>query len=75
MTQQAILGWTLGDWSLQGACDLRASIPRAYRGRTMRSDHWDTYAAFPKRAHRSCGKHEGETCYVERWFGTLRVRL
>ena len=71
-----IVGWTLGDRSLQGAADLRASLPVGYRGRATRSDFWDAYAAaFPKRTHRSCGKADGETCYVERWFGTLRARL
>ena len=70
-----IVGWTLGDRSLQSACDLRASLPKEYRGRATRSDYWDAYAAaFPERTHRSCGKAEGETCHVERWFGTLRAR-
>jgi transposase len=32
-------------------------------------------AAFPKRTHRLCGKEEGETNHVERWFGTLRARI
>ena len=31
-------------------------------------------AAFPKGTHRRCGKEAGETCPVERWFGTLRAR-
>ena len=70
-----IVGWTLGDRSLQSACDLRASLPKGYRGRATRSDFWDAYAAaFPKHTHRSCGKADGETCHVERWFGTLRAR-
>ena len=70
-----IVAWTLGDRSLQGAADLRAALPKDYRGRTTRSDYWDAYAAvFPERTHRSCGKAEGETCHVERWFGTLRAR-
>lgn len=71
-----IVAWTLGDRSLQSACDLRASLPKGYRGRATRSDFWEAYAAaFPRRTHRSCGKEEGETCHVERWFGTLRARL
>ena len=71
-----IVAWTLGERSLQSARDLRASIPKAYRRRATRSDFWDAYAtAFPARTHRSCGKEEGETCHVERWFGTLRARL
>ena len=70
-----IVGWTLGDRSLQSACDLRASLPRGYRGRTTRSDLWEAYAAaFPTRTHRCCGKEQGETHHVERWFGTLRAR-
>ena len=71
-----IVGWTLGDRSLQSACDLRASLPRGYRNRATRSDYWDAYAAaFPTKTHRSCGKADGETCHVERFFGTLRARL
>ena len=54
-----IVGWTLGDRSLQSACDLRAALAPGYRKR---------------RTHRCCGKEEGETCHVERWFGTLRAR-
>ena len=70
-----IVAWTLGDRSLQSASDLRASLPRGYRSRATRSDFWDAYAtSFPKRTHRCCGKEAGETCHVERWFGTLRAR-
>ena len=55
--------------------DLRAALPKGDRGRATRSDYRDAYAAvFPSRTHRACGKHEGETCHVERWFGTLRAR-
>ena len=70
-----VVGWTLGDRSLQSACDLRAALAPGYRNRTTRRDFRDAYAAaFPARTHRSCGKGDGETCYVERWFGTLRAR-
>ena len=71
-----VVAWTLGDRSLQSALDLRVALPKGYRGRATRSDYWEAYAAaFPGRTHRSCGKGDGETCYVERWFGTLRARL
>ena len=71
-----IVAWTLGDRSLQSACDLRASLPKGYRRCATRSDFWDAYAAaFPARTHRACGKEEGETNHVERWFGTLRARV
>ena len=71
-----IVGWTLGDRSQQSASDLRAALPKGYRGRATRSDFWDAYAAaFPKHTHRCCGKAEGETNHVERWFGTLRARV
>ena len=70
-----IVAWTLGDRSLQSACDLRASLPGDYRGCATRSDFWEAYAgAFPAENHRACGKEEGETNHVERWFGTLRAR-
>ena len=70
-----IVGWTLGDRSLQSACDLRATLPKGYRGRATRSDFWEAYAtAFPKHTHRGCGKGDGETNHVERWFGTRRAR-
>ena len=71
-----IVGWTLGNRSLQSGSDLRASLPKGYRGRATRRDLWDAYAAaFPAKTHRSCGKGDGETCHVERWFGTLRARV
>jgi insertion element IS1 protein InsB len=71
-----IVAWTLGDRSLQSASELRASLPKGYRGRATRSDGWEAYAAaFPKHTHRCCGKADGETNHVERWFGTLRARL
>ena len=71
-----IVGWTLGDRSQQSAADLRASLPKGYRGRATRSDYWEAYAAaFPAHTHRACGKAEGETNHVERWFGTLRARV
>ena len=71
-----IVGWTLGDRSLQSAADRRAALPKGYRGRATRSDYWEAYAAaFPARTHRSCGKADGETCHVERWFCTLRQRV
>ena len=70
------MGWTLGDRSLPSAADLRADLPPGYRLCATRSDYWDAYAAvFPQRIHRCCGKEQGETCHVERWFGTLRARL
>ena len=70
-----IVAWTLGDRSEQSAADLRATLPKDYRHCATRSDFWDAYAAaFPRGTHRSCGKEEGETCHVERWFGTLRAR-
>ncbi len=71
-----IVAWTLGDRSQQSAADLRASLPKEYRARATRSDLWEAYAAaFPARTHRCCPKAEGETCHVERWFGTLRARV
>ena len=70
-----IVAWTLGDRSLQSACGLRAALPKDYRRSATRSDYWEAYrAAFPTRTHRACGKHEGETNHVERWFCTLRQR-
>ena len=67
---------TLGDRSLQSACDVRADLPGGYRGRATRRDYWDAHAAaFPKQTHRGCGKEQGDTNHVERWFGTLRARL
>ena len=71
-----VVAWTLGDRSLQSACDLRASLPEDYRHCATRSDFWEAYAAaFPAETHRCCGKAEGETNHVERWFGTLRARV
>lgn len=71
-----IVAYTLGDRSETSARFLREALPGAYARRATRSDCWEAYAAvFPARTHRCCGKAEGETCHVERWFGTLRARL
>ena len=71
-----IVAYTLGDRSLQSACDLRVALPADYQACATRSDFWEAYAAaFPARTHRCCGKEEGETNHVERWFGTLRARV
>ncbi len=51
-------------------------MPKCYRHCATRSDFWDAYAAaFSVDTHRACGKEEGETNHVERWFGTLRARI
>ena len=71
-----IVAWTLGDRSQQSAADWRASLPKGYRGRATRSELWEAYAtAFAQHTHRCCGKADGETNHVERWFGTLRARV
>ena len=71
-----VVAWNLGDRSEQGAADLHATLPPGYRRCATRSDLWRAYqAAFPARPHRCCGKHEGGTCHVERWFCTLRQRV
>ena len=71
-----IVAWTLGDRSQQSADDLRVAIPADHQGCDTRSDYWEAYTgAFPTCSHRACGKHEGETNHVERWFGTLRARV
>jgi hypothetical protein len=50
--------------------------PRITAAAPLGSDFWEPYAiAFPARTHRCCGKSEGETNHVERWFGALRARL
>ena len=73
-TRQSV-GWTLGDRSLQSACDLRAALAPGYRNRRTRRDSWEAYAAaFPKKTHRCCGKADGETNHVERSSPTLRAR-
>ena len=67
---------TISDRSQDGAKSLRAHVPLDYRCRATRNDYWLAYAAaFPQRTYRFCGKEEGETNHVERWFGTLRARL
>ena len=74
-TRQIVAG-TLGDRSKPGAADLRAALPPGYRCCAARRDLWRAYrAAFPARTHRCCGKEEGETCHVERWFCTWRQRV
>ena len=54
---------------------MRAAIPKDYARRATRSDFWEAYAlTFPARTHCCCGKEQGETNHIERWFGTLRAR-
>ena len=70
-----VVAYTLGDRSQQSAFFLREAIPEDYCRRATRSDFWEPYEiAFPARTHRCCGKEEGETNHVERFFGTLRAR-
>jgi insertion element IS1 protein InsB len=71
-----VVAYTIGDRSKEGALSLREHVPPHYRRRATRSDFWLAYeAAFPRRTHRFCGKAEGETNHVERFFGTLRARM
>ena len=71
-----IVAYTVGDRSQEGALSLREHLPDDYRRRATRSDLWLAYEkTFPARAHRFCGKEEGETNHAERWFGTLRARM
>ena len=71
-----IVAYTLGDRRQESAFCLREAIPKDYARRATRSDFWEPYAiALPGRTHRACGKQEGETNHVERWFCTLRQRV
>ena len=71
-----VVAYFVGDRSADAAHALRERIPADYRRRASRSSFWLAYdEVFPKRTRRSCGKAEGETCYVERWNCTLRQRL
>jgi insertion element IS1 protein InsB len=71
-----IVAYSLADRGQEGAFALREAIPKDYRRRATRSDLWEPCEiAFPARTHRCCGKEQGETNHVERWFGTLRARL
>ena len=50
--------------------------PRPTPGEQRAATSKEAYPiAFPGRTHRCCGKEEGETNHVERFFGTLRARL
>ena len=50
--------------------------PGGYQACATRSDFREAYrSAFSATTHRGCGKEEGETNHVERWFGTLRARV
>ena len=43
-----IVAWSLGARSLQGARDLRATLPKDYQGCHTRNDKWEAYAVvFP----------------------------
>lgn len=71
-----VVAYAVGDRGQAGAMSLREHVPDDNRRRATRSDFWLAYeGAFPRRTHRFCGKQEGETNHVERFFGTLRVRL
>ena len=49
-----IVGWTLADRSQQSACDLRASLPRDYRGCATRSDFWGSLCGGLSRGKSPC---------------------
>ena len=70
-----IVAWTLGERSLQSACDLRATRPKTI---AIAPPAVTTGMPTPARSQKEptvvAAKRRGKTCQVERWFGTLRAR-
>ena len=70
-----VVAWTLGDRSLQSACDLRAALPEGYRHCATRSDVWGSLRhGVPERKPPLLRQSRRRDHPVERWFGTLRAR-
>jgi IS1 family transposase len=65
-----------GDRSEFTARCLWDALPDDYRaGAVVFSDFWAAYAAvIPEAQHVACGKGDGMTCHVERFWCTVRQR-
>ena len=71
-----VVGMAVGDRSEATARRLWKSVPRDYRdGATIDTDFWAAYrAVLPGVRHVACGKEQGRTNHVERFWCTVRQR-
>ena len=71
-----VVAMVAGDRSELTARCLWDALPDAYRdGAIVFSDFWAAYAAvIPESQHVACGKGDGMTCHVERFWCTVRQR-
>lgn len=71
-----VVAYFLGDRSENSCRQLWERIPPEYREGLCFTDCWEAYrAVIPREQHFPCGKEEGETNHIERWFNTLRQRV
>ena len=71
-----VVAMVAGDRSQYTAQCLWDALPDEYRdGALIYSDYWAAYAAVvPASQHMACGKGDGKTCHVERFWCTVRQR-
>jgi IS1 family transposase len=71
-----VVAMVAGDRSEATARCLWEALPDDYRaGATVFSDFWAAYeAVIPESRHVACGKGDGKTCHVERFWCTVRQR-
>ena len=71
-----IVSFTIGDRSLAAGQQLWFNTPEDYRHSYTYSDYWQPYLGFlDLDCHYQCGKEEGQTNHIERFWATLRNRL
>ncbi len=71
-----VVAMTVGDRSEATARCLWEALPQAYRDKAMVfTDFWKSYAAvIPWGQHVECGKGDGMTNHIERFWCTVRQR-
>ena len=71
-----VVAMVVGDRSVGTARRLWAALPAAYRDEAIVcTDFLEAYrAVVPEERHAAAGKEAGLTCYVERFWNTLRQR-
>ncbi len=70
-----VLGFSLGDRSDEMLALCWSDVPKSYRDKPVRTDHWGAYGRFfPPWQHQGCDKGSGETSRAESWNTKWRQR-
>jgi len=71
-----VVSFTIGDRSATTGQQLWLNTDPDYQNSYTYSDYWQPYLAFVDLdCHYQCGKEEGQTNHIERFWATLRNRL